>query len=112
MNTYIVELTDKAEIDVDSIYLGHNWRTLNQAERWRSGFAKSLASLSMLPNRCPTARENARYSDTVVRQLLFGKYRLLFHVVEPDEDETEGYVRVMRVLHGAQSLEPEDKNDE
>lgn len=111
MKTYLVELADRADMDVDNIYLGYHWRTMEQAERWRAGFASSLASLSSMPNRCPIARDNVHYPGVTVRQLVFGKYRILFHVVEPGEEETQGYVRVMRVLHGAQMLESEDKDD-
>jgi len=110
VKTYSVELTERAEIDVDGIYLGYNWITPNQAERWRVGFAKSLASLSSLPNRCAVARDDARYQGITVRQLLFGKYRILFHVVEPAEGETEGSVRVIRVIHGARATEPEEED--
>jgi len=39
-------------------------------------------------------------------------YRVLFHVIEPEEGETEGVVRVLRVLHAAQALEPADLSEQ
>lgn len=111
MNTYTVELTERAEIDIDNIYLRYNRAVPDQVDRWQAGFAKSLASLSSLPNRCPIAREDARFEGIVVRRLLFGKYRILFHVVEPGEGETEGSVRVIRVIHGSRAPEQEDAED-
>ncbi len=112
MNTYTIELTETAEIDVDNIYLRYNRNIPDQVDRWHSGFTKSLSSLSLLPNRCPIAREDARFNGITVRQLLFGKYRILFHVVEPYEGENEGRVRIMRVIHGSRTLDLEDKDAE
>lgn len=105
MKVYTVELTEKAEIDLDRIYLRYNRISPDQADRWRAGFTKSAASLSSLPNRCPIVRDSDRFQGITVRQLLFGNYRILFHVIELAEEETEGVVRVMRVLHSAQMLD-------
>ncbi len=41
----------------------------------------------------------------IVRQLYFGRYRLVFHVAEAADDKEEGTVIVRRVLYGAQSLD-------
>ncbi len=107
MMTYSVELTERAEVDVDGIYLNSRWRTPNEAERWLRGFTKALASLEFMPKRCAVAREDARYQGITVRQLLFGKYRILLHIVEPVEDDDAGSVRVIRVIHGSRSSEPD-----
>ena len=71
-----------------------------------------MTSLSFMPNRCPVAPEASFYPGTVVRQLIFGKHRLLFHVVEPAENEAEGLVRVLHVLHGSQVLRREPNGTE
>ena len=112
MNTYTVGLTERAEVDADDIFLRYNRSVPDQGDRWQAGFVKALASLSSLPNRCPVAREDARYAGVVVRRFLFGKYRILFHVIEPSESETEGSVRVIRVIHGSRATEQEEKDDD
>ena len=100
--TYLVELTEKAQIEVDRIYLWHSKRDLDLAHRWHEGFVTTLNSLTAMPGRCPIARENEDFSGITVRQRIYGKYRILFHVIEPQEPETEGLVRILHVLHGAQ----------
>ncbi len=105
MNTYSVAILDQADADLE--------RTLNRlvmisvetAVDWQVGFESALSSLTSLPNRCPKARDGGHYPGVVVRQLYYGKYRLLFHVVEADADETEGAVIVLRVLYGSQSMD-------
>lgn len=111
MNTYTVGLTERAEVDADDIFLRYNRSVPDQGDRWQAGFAEALASLSSLPNRCPVAREDARYAGIVVRRLLFGKYRILFHVIEPAEGE-KGSVRVIRIIHGSRAPEQEDGDDD
>lgn len=111
MNTYSLTILDQADADVE--------RTLNRlvmisvetAAAWQQNFEKTLSSLTSLPNRCPKARDGSRYPSVAVRQIYFGKYRIVFHVIEADADETEGTVVVLRVLYGSQSLRPE-KSDE
>lgn len=86
--------------------------SVETATAWQQKFENTLASLTSLPNRCPKARDGSRYPGVVVRQLYFGKYRIVFHVIEADADEPEGTVVVLRVLYGAQSLRQESGNKE
>jgi hypothetical protein len=52
-----------------------------------------IYTLENLPTRCPIAPENDAF-DVEVRQLLFGKYRILFWI--------DGrIVRVLHIRHGA-----------
>ena len=112
MNTYTVGLTERAEVDADDIFLRYNRSVPDQGARWQNGFTKALASLASLPNRCPVAREDARFAGIVVRRLLFGKHRILFHVIEPGEGETEGSVRVIRIIHGSRAPEQAEGDDD
>ena len=67
-----------------------------------------------MPRINPIAPENDRYDVEVRRLLYYGPnrrrggsaYRLLFHVIEPAEDETEGVVRILHVWHGAKGPLP------
>ena len=79
------------------------------AADWQESFESALSSLTSLPNRCPKARDGDRYPGVVARQLYFGKYRRVFHVVEADANETEGTVIVLRVLYGAQSMNEQSR---
>ena len=110
MNTYTTVVSDRADADLDRIYLRLLRISLENASIWQAGYEAALSSLTSLPNRCPKARDGESYPDVVVRQLYYGKYRLVFYVVEPTADEVEGTVIILRVLYGAQSMErkPQD----
>ena len=112
MNAFTVELTEQAEIDIDRIYLRYNRISPDQADRWRVGFTKTAASLSSFPKRCSVTRDSDRFQGLAVRQLLFGNYRILFYVIEPPDEESEGSVRILRVLHGAQLLDSSDQDEQ
>ena len=104
MKTYRVAVSDPADADLDRIYLRLLRISIEAATDWQAGFEAALDSLSQMPHRCSGARDGSRYPGVVVRQLYFGKYRLIFHVVEAADAEEEGTVIVLRVLYGAQSL--------
>lgn len=107
MNTYFVAVSDPADADIERILNRLVMLSVEAAANWQVSFQNVLSSLTSLPNRCPKARDGNRYPGVVVRQLYFGKYRAVFHVVEATPDETEGTVVVLRVLHGSQALRPE-----
>lgn len=56
------------------------------------------------------------YPDRTVLQHQYRQgstvYRILFHIVEPAENESQGVVRVLHVRHGAQQWLNKDKEDE
>lgn len=112
MKTYLVEPTGTAEAEAERSYLRYGRTSLEVADRWQTSLVKAMVSLSSMPNRCPVAPESRLYPGTVIRHLVFGKHRLLFHVVEPAEDEAQGVVRVLHVLHGAQVLRHEQEQDD
>ena len=92
-----VELSEQAQRDIAAIY---DWLQQQQAgdagERWFLELRASIASLTTLPSRCPTAPES-RDSATEVRQLLYGRrphrYRILFSI----DGEL---VQVVHIRHG------------
>lgn len=88
-----VELTEGALADVDEIYAWIHARAPEAAARWFAGFEDHVASLALLPDRCPVAPESAAFHREV-RHLLFGRYRILFTIAG-------GSVQVMHVRHGA-----------
>jgi len=107
---YLVEFTEPAQIEADAVYLWLSERIgLDYAIRWYEGLFLVARELSSLPRANPIAPESDRYDVEVRRLLYYGPskrrgsqaYRLLFHIIEPQEDETEGIVRILHVWHGA-----------
>ena len=93
MITYRVEPTDKALVDAGEAYFWINEQSEGAALRWYEGLMKAFRSLEKNPLRCPLAPESIFFEEEI-RQLVYGKYRVLFTV----ERET---VYVLRVRHGA-----------
>jgi plasmid stabilization system protein ParE len=93
MTFYRVEPTDKALEDAGEAYFWVNEQSESAALRWYEGLMKAFRSLERSPLRCPLAPESAFFEEKI-RQLIYGKYRILFTV----EDET---VFILRVRHSA-----------
>lgn len=108
MNSYVVVVSDPADADIEQILNRLVMISVEAAVVFQSNLEEAFAELTSLPNRCPKARDGDRYPSVIARQLYFGKYRLVFHVVEAGADETEGTVVVLRVLYGAQTMRPEE----
>lgn len=104
MRTYRVEPTDKALVDAGEAYFWISQQSEGAALRWYEELLKAFRSLEKNPFRCPLAPENAFFEEEI-RQLIYGKYRILFTV----KGET---VFVLRVRHSAREyLRPEDEED-
>ena len=92
-----VEISKEAEYDAASIL---DWLIAQQAGetglRWFQGLEKTIESLAELPNRCPIAPENERFSFEV-RHLLYGRkphvYRIVFTV-------QEDVVQILHIWYG------------
>jgi plasmid stabilization system protein ParE len=50
--------------------------------------------------------------STDVRQLLYGEYRILFILVEADDDGEDDTVRILHVRHGARQHIQDEREDE
>jgi plasmid stabilization system protein ParE len=74
-----VEITARAERDVEEIYLWIRKDSPARAATWRRGLLKAAGTIAQFPKRCPLAPESG--PDIDIRQLLYGKYRLLFAVM-------------------------------
>jgi len=107
---YLVEFTEPAQIEADAVYLWFSERVgLDYAIRWYEGLLLAARELSSLPRANPIAPESDRYDVEVRRLLYYGPskrrgrqvYRLLFHIIEPQEQEDEGVVRILHIWHGA-----------
>jgi plasmid stabilization system protein ParE len=105
MKSYCVEPTDKALVDAGETCFWITEQSEGAALRWYEGLMKAFRSLEKNPLRCPPAPESVFFEEGI-RQLIYGKYRVLFTV----EGET---VYVLRVRHSAREyLKPEDEEAE
>lgn len=87
-----VELTARAERDIEEIYLWIRKDSPTRAATWRRGLLKAASTLAEFPKRCPLAPESG--PDIEIRQLIYGKYRVLFA-------NLEGVIYVLHVRHAA-----------
>jgi plasmid stabilization system protein ParE len=103
---YRVDVSDTAEQEADTVYLWMQTnRGLSQADRWYRGLYQAYQSLTTFPNRFEAVPHRQD-----VRRMLYGQYRVLYRVIEPDVPEEEGIVRILRVLHGARQTESDADN--
>lgn len=111
---FVVRLTEGAVEDLQEL---HAWivhqRSENAADRWLAKLMQAMSGLQTFPRRHPRAREADRFQEVVLRQLLFGRIRLLY-VVQAGEvvvlharhasrhdigpDETSGWPESVREL--------------
>lgn len=104
MKIYRVEPTDKALVDAGEAYFWINEQSAGAGLRWYEGLLKAFRSLERNPLRCPPAPESVFFKEEM-RQLIYGKYRILFTVA----GET---VFVLSVRHSAREyLKPEEDED-
>lgn len=105
---YRVEVSDAADLEADDIYLWIQRRSPQAADRWYRGLLKAYQSLSIFPYRFQSLP-----SRPDLRRLLYGKYRIVFRIVEPEDvEDDEGIVRILHIYHGARQthVTEEDEN--
>lgn len=100
---YTVIVESAARVDIGEAY---QWMednlTSEIAAQWYFDIYSAIESLQTMPLRCSLARENAFFKEEI-RQLICGKYRILFEV---DKNK----VRVLHVRHvSRQTLKPKKK---
>jgi plasmid stabilization system protein ParE len=69
---YLVELSDRAKYDLETLYVEKNFAASRAAARWFNGLEEAVDALDMHPHRCPFAPESQRLGRKV-RHLLYGK---------------------------------------
>jgi plasmid stabilization system protein ParE len=101
---YHVRYSETAEAEIEQAYLWISQRSPEVAARWYAGLLEAVDSLADMPRRFSVMPE---YGEGV-RRMLYGtgqlRYRVLYLIVEPDEREEEGTVRILHVHHGARRL--------
>jgi len=92
---YLVNLTARAERDLEYLFLAINAEQSDVALEWYRGLKHAILSLEESPNRCSVTAESPR-----LRHLLYGNkphiYRVIFRVAEKTKR-----VDVLHIRHGA-----------
>jgi plasmid stabilization system protein ParE len=95
--TFRVEISARAERDLDRIFAGLARQASYHGIRWFDRFEQTILSLYEFPERCAVELELST-AQREVRKLLFGRrkyvYRVYFTI-------TGDVVRVLHVRHGA-----------
>lgn len=97
---YRVDIAPQAAKEIEEIYLYIAQDSLGTAMRWYFAIHDKIQTLKEFPNRCPMAFESRFYSYEI-RNLIFGSYRVLFRVKEPEQT-----VQILHVTHGARERTP------
>ena len=96
---YLVELTLRAERDLDYLYERISAKESMAAARWFNGLEEAIYTLELLPRRCPVAPESKR-AKRRLRHLLYGAKRDVCRVIY-EIDESRKMVRVLTIRHAA-----------
>jgi toxin ParE1/3/4 len=96
---YAVNLSSRAERDLNKLFEHLNTTKSAAARRWFNGLERKIYSLERLPRRCPSAPES-RKARRPIRQFLYGRkpdvYRILFEI-----NDVTRTVHVLTIRHGA-----------
>ena len=76
---YNVELTRRADADIEEAYLYIHDDSPSNAIKWRIGLTRVCESLAKFPMRCPVAPESA-YFGREVRHAFFVRYRIIYAI--------------------------------
>lgn len=102
---FLVEIAEPAERDIEDAYLWFYDSSPPRADEWYRGLCRAILSLRELPRRCPIAPES-RDLNRQIRQLLYGRRRLMYRILYEIREDT---VFVLRLRHTAQTrLAPQD----
>jgi toxin ParE1/3/4 len=94
---YRVELTLRAERDLNYIYAYILADDSDAAARWYFGLEDAIRKLRSFPRRCPVAPES-KLSKSKLRHLLYGSKRDVYRVIY-DIDEPRKLIRIRAVRH-------------
>ena len=96
---YRVELTVRAEQDLEHVFESISADDSAVAALWYFGLEDAIRTLKTFPRRCPLAPES-KMRKPELRHLLYGSKRDVYRVIY-DIDETPKLVRVRAIRHGA-----------
>jgi plasmid stabilization system protein ParE len=91
---YQIQVATQARKDIGEAYDWLFEQSQVAADRWFIELSNAIDSLEHFPNRCPIAPESKYFLNGVLRQLLHGKYRIIFTV-------RDDQVMVLHVRHAS-----------
>ena len=92
---YLVELSTRAEQDLNQIAQRISAGESAAAVRWFDGLDKAISTLENFPRRCPITPES-RKTKQGLRHLLYRSMRIIYEI-----DEARELVRVVAIRHSA-----------
>ncbi|MHB8382126.1 MAG: type II toxin-antitoxin system RelE/ParE family toxin [Candidatus Binataceae bacterium] len=96
---YRVDLTLRAERDLDYLYQRISADDSATAARWIDGLEEAIYTLERAPHRCPIAFESKK-TKRKLRHLLNGAKRDVYRVIY-EIDESRKVVHVLTIRHAA-----------
>jgi plasmid stabilization system protein ParE len=103
---YTPRISERAYEDINAITGYIQADSPRNATRWRSQVFAKIAALGFSPRSYSMAPE-AYYAPSEIRQALFGRYRILFEILDDEQ-----CVHVLTVRHSArQLLDPDELSD-
>ena len=104
---YRIDLTEPAEVDMDAAYMWLSSRSPEFAGCWFRGLPDAIDSLEFMPRRFALSPNDGEG----IRKMLYGtggsQFHVLYRVIEPDIDESEGIVRILHVYYAGRGSETE-----
>ena len=98
MRVFNVDISPTAEDEIEHYVHEIAKDSIRNALKWYGEIMNKIYSLDKSPTRCPYADEMT-FHDYEIRNLLFGNYRILFHI----KGQT---VQVLHVKHGKMKRRP------
>ena len=96
---YLVELTPRAERDLEYLYERISADDSIAAARWFNELERAIYTLERMPRRCPIAPESKKAKQGL-RHLLYGAKRDVYRVIY-EINESRRLVRILTIRHSA-----------
>ena len=97
---YVVELTERAQRDLEYLYVLKNAEESKAAADWYNRLEVAVQSLAVSPKRSPLAPEG-RLHNRELRHLLYGRKPHVYRIIYELEARRKR-VLVLTIRHGAQ----------
>ena len=105
--SYVVEMTDKAKMDLRGIYeyIAFALQSKINADRQLDRIEREILSLSEMPERYKVLDLDFE-ADKAVRMVSVDRYCVIYHV-----EKERGAVQILRILYGGRDIPAEIEKD-
>ena len=97
---YRIEVTARAEADIEEAYAWYAERSPEGAARWHGELSRAINTLERFPERCPVALVESEAVGLDIRRLVVG--RLVF----PMKNQTLEFQRALKMLSQKEMFDP------